>query len=99
LTAAAAEFGGDALEWVLAGGEDHALVATFPPTVALPPRWRPIGRVGADPVRVTVDSVPWPGRQGWDHFGSAGLAASAGSAGLAGSAGAAGAAPNDQDQQ
>jgi thiamine-monophosphate kinase len=102
LTAAAAEFGGDALEWVLAGGEDHALVATFPPTVALPPTWQTIGRVGADPVRVTVDSVLWPGRRGWDHFASvdsAGLAGSAGSAGLAGSAGAAGAAPHDQDQQ
>src|SRR5580700_7716722 len=34
-----------ALRWVLTGGEDHALVATFPPGVALPPRWTVIGGV------------------------------------------------------
>ena len=34
-----------ALEWVLTGGEDHALVATFPPGTALPARWRVIGEV------------------------------------------------------
>src|SRR5580704_2982798 len=28
-----------ALAWVLTGGEDHALAATFPPGTALPPRW------------------------------------------------------------
>ncbi len=33
------------LDWVLAGGEDHSLAATFPPAVALPPRWRVIGAV------------------------------------------------------
>ena len=32
-----------ALTWVLAGGEDHALTATFPPGTALPPRWTVIG--------------------------------------------------------
>src|SRR6202008_4560534 len=34
-----------ALNWALTGGEDHSLVATFPPSVALPPRWRVIGAV------------------------------------------------------
>nr|MDQ2814039.1 thiamine-phosphate kinase [Actinomycetota bacterium] len=34
-----------ALNWVLSGGEDHSLAATFPPGVALPPRWTPIGKV------------------------------------------------------
>ena len=36
-----------ALDWALTGGEDHSLVATFPPSVALPPRWRVIGAVHA----------------------------------------------------
>ena len=34
-----------ALAWVLTGGEDHALAATFPPGTALPPRWTVIGTV------------------------------------------------------
>jgi thiamine-monophosphate kinase len=56
-----------ALTWVLTGGEDHSLVATFPPSVALPPRWRIIGEVrpGAG---VTVDGAPHPGAGGWQHF-------------------------------
>jgi thiamine-monophosphate kinase len=38
----------DALAWVLTGGEDHALAATFPPGTALPPRWTVIGEVRED---------------------------------------------------
>ncbi|MGY1803565.1 thiamine-phosphate kinase [Blastococcus sp. SYSU D00922] len=37
--------GVDPLVWVLTGGEDHALVATFPARTALPVGWTPIGRV------------------------------------------------------
>jgi thiamine-monophosphate kinase len=37
--------GVDPLSWVLTGGEDHALVATFPPRTALPVGWVPIGEV------------------------------------------------------
>jgi thiamine-monophosphate kinase len=38
------------LSWVLTGGEDHSMAATFPPSVALPPRWHVIGTVhGASP--------------------------------------------------
>ena len=52
---AAAEVGADALAWVLGGGEDHALVATFP---ASPPAgWRAIGRVLDGPPRVVVDGA------------------------------------------
>ena len=56
-----------ALEWVLTGGEDHALVAAFPPEVTLPARWRLIGEVrpGAG---VTVDGAPHEGPGGWQHF-------------------------------
>ena len=43
----AAALGVDPLAWVLTGGEDHALVATFPPRVELPEGWTAIGD-GAD---------------------------------------------------
>jgi thiamine-monophosphate kinase len=33
------------MAWVLTGGEDHALLATFPPTAVLPEGWTPIGEV------------------------------------------------------
>lgn len=64
--------GVDALSWVLAGGEDHGLLATFPPDVALPPPFRPVGRVRAAdgrPAGVEVDGGPSPvATTGWDHF-------------------------------
>ena len=67
---AGALLGADVRQWVLGGGEDHALVATFP---AEPPSgWRRIGRVldavGAMP-GVTVDGVSWRGTAGWQSFG------------------------------
>ncbi|TDC78502.1 thiamine-phosphate kinase [Micromonospora sp. KC606] len=64
---AAQALGVDPYSWILAGGDDHALAATFPPAVALPAPWRPIGRVvpGAG---VTVDGTGYDGPPGWDHF-------------------------------
>jgi thiamine-monophosphate kinase len=56
-----------ALEWVLTGGEDHALVAAFPPGTVLPARWRVIGGVTAG-AGVTVDGAPHEGPAGWQHF-------------------------------
>ena len=56
-----------ALRWALTGGEDHCLVATFPPAVVLPARWRVIGAVTAGE-GVTVDGAPYTGPGGWDHF-------------------------------
>ncbi len=60
----------DALAWVLNGGEDHALAATFPPRAVLPSRWTVVGEVRAGPGRygVLVDGQPWAGPPGWDHF-------------------------------
>jgi thiamine-monophosphate kinase len=55
------------LTWILTGGEDHSLVATFPPGTVLPARWKPIGEVQAGR-GVTVDGRPHPGAPGWDHF-------------------------------
>ncbi|MFG2104239.1 thiamine-phosphate kinase [Micromonospora echinaurantiaca] len=64
---AAQALGVDPYAWLLAGGEDHALAATFPPEVTLPEQWRPIGRVVAG-AGVTVDGEPYQGVTGWDHF-------------------------------
>jgi thiamine-monophosphate kinase len=63
--------GVDPLHWVLTGGEDHAIVATFPADVKLPARWRVIGEVLAAHGRpeVTVDSAAWDKAGGYDHFG------------------------------
>jgi thiamine-monophosphate kinase len=60
-----------ALSWALTGGEDHSLAATFPPSAALPARWRVIGAVRESVAggRVTVDGVPHTGPGGWEHFG------------------------------
>ncbi|MFT4082438.1 MAG: thiamine-phosphate kinase [Nocardioides sp.] len=49
LHAVAAATGADPLTFVLGGGEDHSLLATFPPGVELPAGWRAIGEVVAAP--------------------------------------------------
>lgn len=55
---------------VLAGGEEHSLLACFPPDGALPGEFRVIGRVehASDRPAVLVDGEP-PRALGWDHFG------------------------------
>jgi thiamine-monophosphate kinase len=67
LRAAAEALGADWLRWVLTGGEDHALAATFPPGTGLPGHWPVIGTV-REGHGVTVDSRLAEGRGGWDHF-------------------------------
>lgn len=42
---AAAALGVDPVRWLLDGGEDHALIATFPAGVELPAPWQRLGRV------------------------------------------------------
>ncbi len=64
---AASALGVDPYLWVLAGGDDHALAATFPPGAELPPSFRVIGSVH-EGTGVTVDRKPWQGGTGWDHF-------------------------------
>ena len=66
LAAAAAATEQDAWAWVLGGGEDHALVATFPGPV--PDGWRRIGVVVDGPPRVLVDGTRWGGHAGWQSF-------------------------------
>ena len=64
---AAQALGTDPYQWVLGGGEDHALVATFPEGTTLPDGFAAIGRV-VDGSGVTVDGKPHKGPAGWDHF-------------------------------
>jgi len=68
LRAAAEVLGGpDWLTWVLSGGEDHALAATFPAGTALPASWPVIGVVAAGS-GVRVDGRDRGDLSGWDHF-------------------------------
>jgi thiamine-monophosphate kinase len=65
---AAAALGVDPYTWVLGGGDDHPLVATFPPGTPLPEPWAVVGRV-LDGAGVTVDGRAYTGGSpGWDHF-------------------------------
>jgi thiamine-monophosphate kinase len=57
----------DPVQWLLAGGEDHALAATFPPDVDLPMAWSVVGRVEAGE-GVLVDGAAWVGPGGWRSF-------------------------------
>jgi thiamine-monophosphate kinase len=56
----------DPLVWVLTGGEDYALAATFPAGASLPDTWTVIGSV-ADGEGVRVDGRRWPDG-GHEHF-------------------------------
>ena len=66
VSAAASAAGADPLSLVLAGGEDHALVACFP--AAVPPGWRVIGTVTDGAPEVLVDGKRWAGSAGWQSF-------------------------------
>ena len=61
----------DPMAWVLGGGEDHGLLATFPPGVQLPHGFTAIGSVAAlappDGTGVTIAGMP-AATVGWDHF-------------------------------
>jgi thiamine-monophosphate kinase len=65
--AAAAVGRPDSLDWILSGGEDHALAATFPPRAALSGRRTVVGRV-RDGQGVWVDSRRVERLSGWTHF-------------------------------
>lgn len=63
----ATALGRDPMRWVLTGGDDHALAATFPAGSALTPGWTAIGTVQSGS-GVSVDGVAWDAAGGWDHF-------------------------------
>ncbi|SHF61211.1 thiamine-phosphate kinase [Jatrophihabitans endophyticus] len=56
----------DPLVWVLTGGDDYALAATFPAGTDLPAPWRPVGVV-SEGEGVRVDGRRWP-VGGHEHF-------------------------------
>nr|WP_240044384.1 thiamine-phosphate kinase [Nocardioides albidus] len=61
--------GADPLQFILGGGEDHPLLATFPPGATLPEGWTRIGSVSArGELPVTVDGAAYDGPTGWTHF-------------------------------
>lgn len=53
----------------LTGGEDHSLLATFPPGVELPGGFREIGAV-LEGEGLLVDGEPYAQRGGWDPYAS-----------------------------
>lgn len=74
VAAVGAALNADPLDFVLTGGDDHALVACFPPDLPLPDGWRRIGRAtvppeGEDAPAVTVGGARRHGSLGHDHFG------------------------------
>ncbi|WP_104165439.1 thiamine-phosphate kinase [Arthrobacter sp. SX1312] len=63
----AALLGIDPMEWVLGGGEDHGLLATFPPGVLLPAGFTAVGSTVPGEPLVTLASQA-AALRGWDHF-------------------------------
>lgn len=63
--------GKDPLGFILTGGEDQALLATFP-RGKVPEGWLVIGAIcsaaGPEDPLVLVDGQAWEGAQGWDHY-------------------------------
>jgi thiamine-monophosphate kinase len=73
LQAVAAATGSDPYTFILTGGDDHALAATFPSPEAIPAGWLVVGDVGLtddDQAGVLVDGAVWGSAAGFDHFSS-----------------------------
>ncbi len=75
LRAVGAAVGVDPLSFVLGGGDDHPLAATFPPQTELPARWSVVGTVSDGGLEgapggpeVTVDGAAYQGAPGFRHF-------------------------------
>jgi len=66
LHAVAAATGADPLSFILGGGDDHALLATFP-SADVPEGWTVVGSV-AEGSGVTADGGEYDGPTGWSHF-------------------------------
>ncbi|MDO5745702.1 MAG: thiamine-phosphate kinase [Micrococcaceae bacterium] len=73
LSPAAQRLGTDPLDWVLGGGEDHGLLATFSSAEELPEGFRVVGIVleagdAARERKISVDGVIPGSAEGFDHF-------------------------------
>jgi thiamine-monophosphate kinase len=59
----------DPLSWILSGGDDHALLATFAPEAALPDGFVPVGTVvSGEQAGVLVDGRETDQVRGFEHF-------------------------------
>lgn len=67
LRPAADELGVDPMNWILGGGEDHSLLATFPGNCPLPSGFAAIGSIQPGTPLVTLASRA-TALGGWDHF-------------------------------
>lgn len=67
LQAVGAALGADPMQFILGGGDDHALLATFPDVASVPAGWSVVGEV-AEGEGVTVDGAEYDGPTGWTHF-------------------------------
>lgn len=65
----AAALGADPVRWVLTGGEDYALAATFPSPRSVPQGWTVIGDVLAGS-GMLVDGREYDYEAGWQHWRS-----------------------------
>jgi thiamine-monophosphate kinase len=68
LIEAALAIGADPMDWVLRGGDDHAILATIDSNSAMPTGFRIIGEVFKGEPKVTLDGKELTGRLGHDHF-------------------------------
>ncbi len=67
IQAVGAATGADPISFILGGGDDHALLATYEDVQAVPDGWSVIGKVTAGE-GVTVDGAEYDGPTGWTHF-------------------------------
>jgi len=67
LQAVGAALGADPMQFILGGGDDHALLATYPDAASVPEGWSVIGQV-REGEGVTVDGEVYDGPTGWTHF-------------------------------
>ena len=68
IATAAAAYNVDPREWVMTGGEDHAILATFPSGAPVPSGFVAIGRVEAGDPGVIVDGHRVGAHGGHEHF-------------------------------
>ena len=70
MRAVGSALGVDPMQFILGGGDDHAILATFPAGTTLPEGFTAIGSVAdaGDAGLVTVDGESYDGPGGWTHF-------------------------------